>query len=556
MKNIAQNQKFSFGYSRYSDDAQSGNSSLERQNIVAKISAEKGWIVREDLNITQEAISAFKKENFPVLRAIIEDAKSGKIPQGTVMVIEAFDRFSRADLDTAEDLFKQVLRAGVEIYIARGSHHMTKESLNKPIDRIIALIELAQANEYSQKLSDRVKAAITKRQNQMLNNEVLTLNQDKEARKDCPEWLDNDGKVFIPNGKAEIVAGILNDYLADKGAGAMVRKFNADGVKNISYNAEAEAKKIKFNAEAKANGKKLKRLNNGLWHQSIIHRILSDRRIIGEVKINGKVIKGYYPAIVDKNIFDRVQSKLADNAGKRVRTGSDGKVKFLFGSLGFCTCGAKLFVANSKGGVQYVSCYGKRDGTTNCNAPMVKYQPFEDAALHVLRLNPSQLLSDDNSVNAAAQVLRGRKIETEKQIADTKAGIAHCIKAKNFTVLDEINAELEALNTQLAEIESQIEMEAAKTVSNQTSMERLTEVIYGLHNVRTDNTVRVKVQQWFREQVNRITFDRKAGEFTVDLRNGQLITMDLCCNIKGTKSLTALFGITKGNVPVIQAKTA
>src|SRR5262245_41576841 len=99
--------KVCFSYIRFSSKAQEGGSSLDRQSPIAeKVALEKGWIYRPDLNASDLGVSAYKGDNLKTITSIIEAVKSGKIPKQTVMVIEAFDRFSRADLDTAEDLLK------------------------------------------------------------------------------------------------------------------------------------------------------------------------------------------------------------------------------------------------------------------------------------------------------------------------------------------------------------------------------------------------------------------------------------------------------------------
>ncbi|ENW8779651.1 recombinase family protein, partial [Shigella sonnei] len=46
---------------------------------------------------------------------MFENVMSGAIPEGSLIVVENFDRFSRADIDTAIDDVRQILRKGVSI---------------------------------------------------------------------------------------------------------------------------------------------------------------------------------------------------------------------------------------------------------------------------------------------------------------------------------------------------------------------------------------------------------------------------------------------------------
>lgn len=79
--------KVCFSYIRFSSQGQKDGSSVERQSPIAlKIATEKGWQLRTDLNAQDLGVSAFKGDNIKTLRAIIQSAKDGKIPAGSVMI--------------------------------------------------------------------------------------------------------------------------------------------------------------------------------------------------------------------------------------------------------------------------------------------------------------------------------------------------------------------------------------------------------------------------------------------------------------------------------------
>jgi hypothetical protein len=181
------------------------------------------------------------------------------------------------------------------------------------------------------------------------------------------------------------------------------------------------------------------------------------------------------------------------------------------------------------------------------NKGVARYSTLEAAFMQVLRLNPSQLVQDSNGngVNSAMQVLKGRQSETEKQKEATLEALLLAPKSKALA------ARLNALETKCDEIKAQIEIEAAKTVASVGSAERIAEIQASLGSLKTDQALRARVQAWIRETVNSVTLDKtqdmskKWGErgpaFKVDLKSGNVIEMDLSGNIKGTKSLAALF---------------
>jgi DNA invertase Pin-like site-specific DNA recombinase len=543
MKNTVKNTenttapKYCFSYVRFSSEGQRDGSSVERQSpIAAKVATEKGWILREEWNSQDLAVSAYKGDNIKTIESIIDSVKSGKIPAGSVMIIEAFDRFSRADLDTAEDLLKKALKTGLEIYVERGGHHLTKESINKPIDRIIALLELVAANEYSAKISNRVKDAVAIRGNKIAKGAMILKTKEGKDRKDIPVWITNTGTKFELNEVAEIIALIFKMYLDGIGPAAIARKFNDP--------------KEKIPSLSSAVGKD--------WSQSIIYRLLSDRRTIGEAEViigetevetivDGKpiktfekireTVKGYYPVAVTKETFDKVQAKLDDNRGKPTKQGNK-DVCSLFTGIAYCRCGERIKVSSgSATGGKYISCQGHLKGL-GCNDSMVKYQPFEDAFMNILRLKPAQLMREENgdSVNAQMQILKGRKAEAEKQIANIQGYINKGL-ASDSMVKTQIS-----LETQLSEINQQIEIEASKTVAAKGGIERLMDILLSLRNLQTDQSLRLRIQGWIRENVNRVTVDRPSKEFTVDLKKGDCVTMNFSGNILGIKSLQALFG--------------
>src|SRR5262249_25101326 len=124
----------------------------------------------------------------------------------------------------------------------------------------------------------------------------------------------------------------------------------------------------------------------------------------------------HFPAIITEDAFFRVQSKINDNRGKRLTGNNDSKVVNLFSGVGYCSCGQKIKVTKSKNGY-YMTCYGHVLGL-GCNEPMAKYNLLENSFSKLLKMDPSQLVKDENgnTPNVNLQVLNGRLVEIQKQI--------------------------------------------------------------------------------------------------------------------------------------------
>ncbi|EAA2551242.1 recombinase family protein, partial [Shigella sonnei] len=66
-------------------------------------------------------------------RRMFENVMSGAIPEGSLIVVENFDRFSRADIDTAIDDVRQILRKGVSILTLGDGELYDKSALTDPV---------------------------------------------------------------------------------------------------------------------------------------------------------------------------------------------------------------------------------------------------------------------------------------------------------------------------------------------------------------------------------------------------------------------------------------
>ena len=73
-------------------------------------------------------------------RRMFENVMSGAIPEGSLIVVENFDRFSRADIDTAIDDVRQILRKGVSILTLGDGELYDKSALTDPVKLIKHII--------------------------------------------------------------------------------------------------------------------------------------------------------------------------------------------------------------------------------------------------------------------------------------------------------------------------------------------------------------------------------------------------------------------------------
>lgn len=485
-------QKTCFSYIRFSHRKQAKGSSEDRQHEIApRVAREKGWHLDDSLSIADLGLSAWKKTNLGPkgkLGAVKEALRNGTIPVGTIMICEALDRLTRAELDEAYDLFRDLLRAGLEIYIDKGGRLYTRASLKNPIDLLIAIVELNAANDYSAKLSDRVLKGWNKARERVTNGQKLT--------KKVPGWIDAKTWKPVPE-RAAIVKRVFKLYDEGKGISAIVRLFNEENIPTWG---------------------------RGVWNSSYLSMLLHSRAVIGEfqqhrtepaktgdyykrIKI-GAPIANYFPSIIAPELFYRVQAKLGDNE-KAPRTDT---IINLFSGLAHCTCGSKMYLASSRKG-KYYMCWSKVKGL-GCSAPSTRYEPLEQGLVKFFSAFPEQLLHKDTKNDSEATVLRGEIEALEKQIANITDFV---LKGAATNALVEKQAQLEK---DVDSLKKKLEVAHAKTVRGTTDIRQLEHIKANIQKLGEDVDFRRRIRDWLIANVSRLECDTNKGDFTMTFNSG------------------------------------
>lgn len=519
-------------YSTKGQNAKHGGSSEQRQDAnFTRVCREYNW-TQYDYRMLLDGISGFKKDkngerkSFKYLRKVVDDLRSGVLKKNVPMVVEKTSRFGRGDMDEAYQILREIIINGCPVWIE--GILLDKEALNDNEKTATVRRRMADANEYSKTLSGFVSEGLQIRIQKLMDGERFMENAEGETVRillnHLPSWVVKDTWTVDPR-IAEIIKQIFADYLGGMGATAIAQKLNASKVETLS--------------------------GTGAWSQSFIYRLLSDRRLIGEVEVmlNNEPIKiaGYLPVVVDTDTFDKAVAKLAANANKRpVGVQPSGKVANIASGILFCVCGSKIKLGHGKGG-DSCTCYTRHnEGVESCNQPMMQYAKVEAGILNLLKLNPGQLMSDDDTVQNQINILRGRKAGIKTEIKKLNEMIESLPLEKLGAALPALNTRLENYKKQISEIDSQIIIEGSKAVSSKDNLDKLTGVLANLQNITTDHDFRKTVNQWFISTFKKITLDKKAQEFMAELSNGNIITMGLDGSIKGKKSLHNLTSLNNG----------
>src|SRR6266568_928047 len=105
-----------YSYARFSSEKQKHGASLDRQLEAATAYAHKHSLVLDPSSYRDLGVSAFRSKNVDgALGAFIEAVDAKRIPKGSYLLIESFDRLTRDSVDVALELVLSILRKGIII---------------------------------------------------------------------------------------------------------------------------------------------------------------------------------------------------------------------------------------------------------------------------------------------------------------------------------------------------------------------------------------------------------------------------------------------------------
>ena len=332
------------------------------------------------------AVSA-KTDNRPDFQRMIKD--SYKNAFDTVLVWK-LDRFARNRYDSA--YYKNILKKnGVRVISA-------KESISQGADGILleSILE-GYAEYYSAELSEKVRRGMTENALKARSNGV---------RAPFGYYVDENDQYQIDESKAPIVKEIFTLYADGKKITEIVEIMKARGVQNRGYT-------MNYNA---------------------IFRILTNRKYIGEYKFGDVVIPNGMPAIVDEDIFNKIQARMKRN--KKAPAMHRSEDDYLLTTLLFCgKCGALMTgeIGTSKTARQYRYYKCNRAKKKQCDKKTVRKEWLEELVIATIM----ELITEDDVIEELADRI------FDLQNSETHASVS--IQAQIAEVDKKLNNLIEAM---------------------------------------------------------------------------------------------------------------
>ena len=198
-------------------------------------------------------------------------------------------------------------------------------------------------------------------------------------------------------------------------------------------------------------------------------QIFRNRRYIGEYRYKDIVTPGGIPAIVDEDLFNRVQQRFEQNKIAHGRPAKE-DVSYLLTTKLFCgKCGTLMGgesgTSHMGNTYYYYKCgNAKRHGKAHCDLKAIRKEPLErfvvETAIKVIFSDEiierliDLIMEAQQQENTRLPVLKDQLRDTEKRLANLLEAIEQGILTPTTKQrLDELEARKEALNTSILEEE-------------------------------------------------------------------------------------------------------
>ena len=422
-------------YARYSSDNQ------REESIEGQIRENTAYAQKNGIDIVgtyiDRAYSA-KTDNRPEFQRMIKDsAKKGF----DVVIVWKLDRFSRNRYDSAR--YKAMLRKN-DVKVVSAT-----EAISEGAEGIIleSVLE-GMAEYYSADLAEKVTRGMTENALKCrFNGGQIPLGYK----------IDDEQHYQIDPEKAPLVVEVFRRYAGGESIADIIEDLNARGIRTVKGN--------RFNKNS-------------------LHRMFQNRRYIGEYSYNDVVVPDAIPAIVSKEMFDRVTMRMTQN--KHATGKAKAPERYLLTTKLFCGTCQSMFVgdsANKPNGViyRYYKCASAK--RHECNRKAIRKDWIEDKVIGEI----SAWLNNDKLINDMADDVmellnEGNEMipALEAQLKEVRSSIDNIMKAIEKGVITR------STKSRLEELEAEEENLVQSIKAEEAKMPKITKdfILFTLHKFR------------------------------------------------------------------------
>ncbi len=436
-----------YSYIRFSSPEQAKGDSYRRQRQAAEAFCDENGLELASskeytfLDRGRSAYSGRHLDDEGQLRRFLNLVESGEISAGSYLLVESLDRLSREKVNTALPRFMDILNKGIKV-VTLADRRVYDQDFSE-LDLIISIVHMSRAHSESSIKSHRLTKVWEHKKN-------LARERHQPVGHACPHWLELRDGVYQPIVNRVLIVREIFRLGAEEGRGkrAIAKILNERAVPVFGSAA---------------------RNKNNLWSDSSVGKLLNNKALIGEYQpthiVNGQrvsegaPIEGYYPPVIDTELFYQVQ---AGGAQRRLHKSTKQSKRFnLWQGVGKCDhCGNNLHLVN-KGrppkGYVYIICSSQRAG--KCDFKAIRLEKAELAFKEVLAKIESISLVEEGAgaLRKAAEAKAAELSDLEQRrgaLLDLmeeapSRGLAELL-SKTETAIEECMVEQENLNQRMS----------------------------------------------------------------------------------------------------------
>ena len=278
-----------YSYKRFSSDAQEGNDSIRRQTAAAQKFIEDHpeyeLVLDTTLSLTDAGVSAYRGKNLKngALGQFVDAVRDGLIPEGSWLLLESLDRFSRQAVHIAAGDLLNLINRGIIICTLHNETIYREEDFTESsaglVNLLAAIIAMEGHHKEQVTKGKRVAEAWSAKYRKVSEGHIVT--------RTTPFWLevnkDKTGFMLLED-KVSIVREVF------------ARRANGEG-------------KTKIANDLTARGVPTSKGRSSIWHSSAIQKLLASDSVVGALVNNkGERFENYYPTIIEPELFQAVNA--------------------------------------------------------------------------------------------------------------------------------------------------------------------------------------------------------------------------------------------------------
>lgn len=462
-----------FSYIRFSSRKQADGDSIRRQTEMRDgYLQRKGLTLDTSLTMADLGKSAWKGDNADTgaLAEFLALCKSKVVPPGSILIVENLDRLTRQHVRKAMELFFDILDAGVTIVTLNPEREYTPDTGKNFFTLVEPLMFFAIANEKSETLSLRLRAAWAGKRKDRKPMTTWT-----------PAWLrmkaDRSGFELIPEN-AEVIKLIVKLALSGYGDLRLVKKLNDDKVAVISGHKH--------------------------WTSAYVSKILRTSALIGHYEpgiekdgkrvMLGEVWEGYFPAVIGLDDWHLLRAARQSRTYQRGPVGDE--VANLFTGLLKNPRDGQPYQRLVKNHARLVSA-SYRNGLSGGDTLTFPYKPLENAFLFALanEIKLQDLFGADHTIKVDRVAVLMAELDTLKaKVKQVKEAVANQPDIKAFLEL------LADLETKQRAVHKELKQEQARSAERSveaetfSDLQALAKLWSGKVEDKTDLRTRIKAK--------------------------------------------------------------